>query len=343
MIGRPSARTADELGPLLLGGNDILSVLADNELRIIQSVKAAYRLHGDMNTSLPHSNFLTLRDNSTDRFIALPAYLGGEIQCAGLKWISSFPGNIRAGIDRASAVLILNSIKTGRPKAIMEGSVISAKRTAASAAIAAELLMTEKRAVAGFIGCGVINFEIARFLRCTCPTIEKFLLFDLARNRADEFQRKCQNMFPDVAVEVATDMEAVLGGANLISFATTATVPYVSDLKSCRPGSVVLNISLRDLSAEAVLSSDNVVDDLDHVCRANTSVHLAERKVGNRDFVRCSIADLLRGDAVAKAQDHLVSIFSPFGLGVLDVALGELAYLEAVAQGRGSIFASFFP
>jgi len=154
-------------------------VLAGRELELIQAVRMAYETHGDGDSSLPHSTFLRFPGQPQDRIIALPAYLGGECRIAGIKWVSSFPENLHLGVDRASAVLILNSLQTGRPEAVLEGSVISAKRTAASAALAAQCLLSGKKVGrVGMMGCGLINFANARFLLAVFPEVETFVLFD---------------------------------------------------------------------------------------------------------------------------------------------------------------------
>jgi len=328
-----------------LRGNEVRSVLAGREFEVIQAVRMAYETHGDGDSSLPHSTFLRFPGQPQDRIIALPAYLGGGCRIAGIKWVSSFPENLHLGLDRASAVLILNSPQTGRPEAVLEGSVISAKRTAASAALAAQCLLRGKKVGrVGMIGCGLINFEIARFLLAVFPKVETFVLFDKDESRAKQFEEKCKSSFDQVGAEVATDLGSVLGNSSLISIATTALAPYLSsEVRECPPGSAILHISLRDLTPDIILSSDNVVDDIDHVCRAQTSVHLAEQRVGHRDFIRCTLADILSDRAPARKDSDTVSVFSPFGLGVLDLAVGKLASDLALQQGLENVISSFLP
>jgi ornithine cyclodeaminase len=329
---------------LILKGRDVLSLLDGREAEIIGTVRAAYEAHAAGDTSLPHSTFLRFPSEQRNRIIALPAYLGEEFGVAGIKWISSFPGNLERGLERASAVVILNSSLTGRPEAIIEGSIISAKRTAASAVLAAQTLVGGRvPARAGFLGCGLINFEIARFMRAALPEVKTFAVYDLSAERARHFARKCRNTFGDIEVEIADSVESLLKGSELLSFATTATQPHVSTLAPCAPGATVLHVSLRDLTPEVILSCDNVVDDVDHVCRAQTSVHLAEELTGGRDFIRCTLADILRGTSPTRRDPESVTVFSPFGLGILDLAVSKLARDLAVKDGLGSFINSFLP
>ena len=336
-------RSIRERDVLAIGSEDVSALLRGREIAIVETIAKAYQAHGKGQSSLPHSTFLRFPDQPANRIIALPAYLGGEVNSAGMKWIASFPGNLAERMDRASAVIILNSIDTGRPKVIMEGSVISAKRTAASAALAAKVLDAGKSPVVGMIGCGLINVEVARFLTATCPQIHSFVIYDLDQDSAHAFQVQLEQELGVRDVRIANRIDAVLESTSLISFATTASKPHVQSLESCSPGTVVLHVSLRDLSPDVILSADNIVDDIDHVCRAQTSIHLAEQKVGHRNFVRCTLAEILNGEAPARQNDRRVTVFSPFGLGILDVALGEQVYQDAMKSALGFIVPSFIP
>jgi 2,3-diaminopropionate biosynthesis protein SbnB len=330
-------------GILVVGGEEIAELLAGREREIADVVARAYVAHNRGQSSLPHSLFLRFPGNDLDRVIALPAFLGDGFEVAGLKWISSFPGNLRRGLPRASAVLILNDTETGRPEAVLESSLISARRTAASAALGARTLLEERPAGrVGLIGTGLINFEIARFLGALCGA-ERFLLYDLDAGRARSFADALRGKLGAAEAGIASSQEELLAACPLVSFATTAIRPHVSDLSVCPPGAVLLHISLRDLTPEAIVSCDNVVDDADHACRANTSLHLAEQATGGRGFIRCTLADILEGKAPARRGDGSIAVFSPFGLGVLDVALGQLVAEAARAAGRGAAIGGFFP
>ncbi len=329
---------------LILKADEVEAVLAGRELEVIETVAAAYKAHAAGTSSLPRSLFLRFPDDERNRIIALPAYLGDGFDVAGMKWVSSFPGNLAKGLDRASAVTILNSSETGLPEVIMEGSLISAKRTAASAALAARSLHDGRPiGQVGLVGCGPINFEVVRFLSVVFPDIGGLTLFDLDERRAGRFGARCAEMYPGRRVSVAPDAGAALAGADLISIATTAVRPHIFDLSMCAPGCTILHVSLRDISPEALLSEDNIVDDVEHVCCAQTSAHLAEQLVGNRDFIRCILADILNGEARPKPDAEMVTIFSPFGLGVLDIALGKLVSGLAAERNSGTVIESFLP
>jgi ornithine cyclodeaminase len=329
---------------LILKSSEIHSLLEGRELEIINTVRQAYETHAKGNDSLPHSTFLRLPGDQKNRFIALPAYLGGNFDVAGIKWIASFPGNIQKGLDRASAVIALNSTETGRPIAILEGSIISSKRTAASAALAAQFLSGGRKVTSvGIIGCGLINFETLKFLLTVATEIDSIFIFDVEAERARVFQSICKELWGRIDAQIARDITSVFLSAQVVSLATTAVEPHIFDISTCAQGAVILHTSLRDISPDVILSCDNVVDDIDHVCRARTSIHLTEELTRRRDFIRCTLSDILLGIAPEKKNEESVTIFSPFGLGVLDMAVSKLAVDLALKQELGAAVNSFLP
>ncbi len=330
-------------GLLVLSGPDVQALLQDRNREVIEAVKNAYITHQAGQSCLPHSVFVRFPGRVKERIIALPAYLGGEREVAGIKWISSFPGNHDLGISRASAIMVLNSLATGRPEVVLEGSLISAARTAASAALAADVLHAPGAIdTLGVVGCGLINREIVRFVSSLGRPIGRILVYDLNRQRAEQFGAALAPFLGGATVEACSTLHEVMSQGSVISFATTAVEPTVTDLSMCRPASTILHISLRDLVADVVLKTDNIVDDVDHALRAQTSLHLAEQKVGHRDFVRATLAEVLNGSKPPRHRADDIVVFSPFGLGVLDLALAQLVMQKAVDTRYGTRVERFF-
>lgn len=307
---------------------------------ILDVVQRAYRAHADGHTDLPHSVFLR-PPTSDQRFIALPAYLGGTAPIAGMKWISSFPANVQRGLQRASSVMILNDLRTGYPSAILESSGISAHRTAASAALASCRLHDghQVRSI-GLIGCGTINLATEAYLTTVHPTIEQLLVFDVVPGRATACADQLQALRPNVAVEVARSVEELVAASQTVSIATTDSSHWL-ELPEPTQRQVVLHLSLRDLSVDSILRATNVVDDLDHVVRERTSIHLAAQRTGSTAFVTAEIGDLLNDADRRLGGDRLV--FSPFGLGILDLAVADQVLTVADLLGLGTDLAGFDP
>ena len=95
-----------------------------------------------------------------------------------------------------------------------------------------------------------------------------------------------------------------------------------------------------DLAPEIILASTNFVDDVEHCLKANTSPHLAEQLTGNRDFLQGTLGDLMAERVTVPADRPL--IFSPFGLGVLDLAVGKHVYDEVARAGDLHVIENFF-
>lgn len=319
----------------VIGGDAVAATLADRHHDVLDVVRRAYLAHAAGRSVNPPSYFLRFPDRPEARIIALPASLGDSFEVAGLKWISSFPGNIEHDLPRASAVLILNDLATGYPLACLESSIISATRTAASAVLAAGALHAGRarpRRVTYF-GAGLIARYVADYFRRTGWSFDEIGVFDRSPAYAARFAEVVRGV-------VHPDAETAVRSADLVVFATTAGTPHVHDAGWFSHAPTVLHVSLRDLAPEIILDSVNVLDDVDHCLRAETSPHLAERASGSRDFVDGVLADVLTGDLVPTGER--TTIFSPFGLGVLDLAVGQFVYEAARQAGTLHELPGFF-
>lgn len=330
-----------------INGRVVAEILEQLRPQLMHRVLDAYRAFGRGQVINPHSAFLSFaeaRPQSLDRIIALAAHVA-DPPATGLKWISSFPDNLAHDLPRASAVIILNDSSTGQPICCMEGSQISAERTASSAALGADLIMGGRRSAGtlGVVGGGYIAKAVLRALSSQGWRFETVLIHDHDPGRASAFAAATPTLVP---TEVArpTDLATTLAESELLVFATTVGEPYVHSPAAMRNDARVLNISLRDLGPDVILAADNVVDDIDHCLRAGTSPHLAEQKLGTRAFSLRNIYDCYDQEARrCWAPGDRPVIYSPFGMAVLDITLAATVHAEAVARGQAQVVPHFLP
>jgi 2,3-diaminopropionate biosynthesis protein SbnB len=337
-LGKP----ADVPKFAVISGAQVQHALQGREGQVMKLVEDTYRLHGAGDSINPPSYFLNLPDRPSSRIVALPASIGGQVRVDGLKWVSSFPENVAAGIPRASAVLILNDHDTGYPIACVEGSIISATRTAASAALAADWLSRSRPRPTrvGFVGVGLIARYIHTFLAGTGWAFDEIGVHDLSVDSKAGFRGYLEQSGASDRITLHDDVGTLIRSSDLIVFATVAGQPHVRDLSWFGHNPLVLHVSLRDLAPEILLGSTNIVDDVEHCLKADTSPHLTEQLTGNRSFLHGTLNDVMTGRVTVPADRPVV--FSPFGLGVLDLAVGKYVYDQVVRTGDLHVVDNFF-
>lgn len=324
----------------VIGGKTARDIIGRTRQQIVAEVHDTYLTHHAGDSVNPNSYFLRFPEKPDSRIIALPAYLGGSQDVAGIKWISSFPANIAKGFPRASAALLLNDYETGYPFACLEASQISAARTAASAVLAAEQLTggrTARRLT--IVGAGIIARNILEFFTDQEWSVDEVVIHDRLPEYGEAFAAYARTSLGHRA-RTEANLTTALTGADVVVLATTAAEPYITEPGTFAAGQVVLNISLRDLGPEIILGARNILDDIGHCMTANTSPHLAEQKYGHRDFIDGTLAEVIRGEVRPDGDQPVV--FSPFGLGVLDLAVGMHVYRTARESGEAVAVPDFF-
>jgi 2,3-diaminopropionate biosynthesis protein SbnB len=264
--------------------------------------------------------------NKKNRIIAMPAFVGGPVNMAGIKWVASFPDNIDKGLPRAHSVVILNNADTGQPVAVICTALLSIIRTASVSGLMirhfdkVREMNDIKIGISGFGPIGQYHLAMCRAL--LGDRISRISLFDLRTISSPEMK--------DGRISIVRSWEEAYTDADLFITATVSDGPYID--KRPKPGSLHLNISLRDYKTcvyewfrEAI-----IIDDWDEVCREKTDVEMMHLEKGlNREDTR-SIIDVVQDNCLEKYSPDTPIMFNPMGMAVFDIALGNF-YFQAEA------------
>jgi len=306
----------------------------------ISIIEGTLRTHQQGDIAQPLKPYLRWPDSTgsfPNRIIAMPAYLGGDFQIAGIKWIGSFPSNHQLGLPRASAVIILNDVETGFPVAILEGSQISAARTGAIAGISTKYLAAplEKHTVA-LLGAGVISRWNARTI-ATVVDVGELRIFDMVEEKAAEFQHEMSREL-EIPVHPKNSAEAAVRGADIIVPATTAKEPYIPP-DWVKPGALICNISLQDVLPETILKSKIIVDDWTQANREGKVINqMYQNHLISESDIYATLGEIVSGSKPRRTRHDTETIFyvNPMGMAIEDIAIAYRIYEFAVRYGLGT-------
>ncbi|MEP2783234.1 MAG: hypothetical protein ABJO67_20250 [Pseudoruegeria sp.] len=317
-----------------VAADEINHILQENRSELIDLVATCYQTFYDGHAINPDTYSLKFPQKPNSRINALPAYVGQDCDLAGLKWVASFPDNVAENRQRASASIILNSFKSGYPLAILDGTMISSARTVASAALAARSLRPDKSIdTIAFYGAGVINRHLLEFLKDDHWSISKVVISDIDPGSTTRFIQFCEELgFSCENMNASFSPQ----DAEIVSFATSALAPWY-DLEIL-DHQVLLHMSLRDVLPARLKSVRNIVDDVNHAVKANTSLHLLEQSDGKIPSLE-NFARILQ----SPPQEPAATVVSAFGMGMLDVAFGGYIMNKAEGQGHVRIVPDFLP
>lgn len=333
----PAAASAEpSAGDILyLTRRDVRAAMGESIRGYVEALRGALALHAEGKTAQPLKPYLRWRRRGhiADRIIAMPGYVGGPGEMAGIKWIGSKHDNpSERGIPRASAVIVLNDPETHFPVAIMEGGEISGMRTAGVTVLACEYLARPGFQSVALVGCGFIGRLHALGLLESFPAIERIHLYDRS---ADAAQALAQEL-GDVARVCASAEEAVCRGELVVPCTVTAK-PYI-ELDWLMPGAFVSNISIMDVKPDVYLGVDKlIVDDWDQANRERKTINqlvLAGRL--KRADLHAELGDVVRGHAPGRETPDERILLNPMGMAIEDVACAAAVYRTAREQGAGT-------
>jgi ornithine cyclodeaminase len=325
---------------LFLSRADVVRAGGGSAGLYVEAVRRALTLHASGSTVQPLKPYLRWRPDChvADRIIAMPAYLGGTEPAAGLKWIGSRHDNPqRFGLERASALVVLNDPETHHPIAVMEGALLSKMRTAAVTFVAARHLAPPAFTELTLVGCGPVGRAHVLGMLELFPSLSTIHLFDLrdeaARRLVDEAGGQdgtCRCVVHDNAVS------AVRAGEVVVT-CTVAGEPYLP-LEWLRAGSFLANVSLRDVHDDVLLGADKlVVDDWDHSAREGTPLgRVVAAGCLSRAGLHAELGQIEVGERPGRESDDETIVLNPMGMAIFDVACAQAVFHRALEAGVGT-------
>ncbi|EGW38786.1 tyramine oxidase subunit B [Desulfosporosinus sp. OT] len=315
--------------------------------------------HGVMMVFPDSSPFPNMPTNGPDRrFMAMPAYLGGRFDMAGMKWYGSNVENKKQQLPRSILMLTLNDKDTGAPLAYMSANILSAYRTGAVPGVGVKYFAKEDAKVVGVVGPGVMSKTSFAAIMAVRSGIETVKIKGRGAAAIENFAEHIRQEYPQVkTIQVVETVEKAVRGSDIVCLCTSSPTgdpkeyPYVSE-EWIQPGTLFLCPAAARFDDDFILNrARNVTDNIqlyeawEEECgypAYNTvpipAVHcmdlIHEGKLKKEQVD--DLGDILTGKIPVHRQENEIIIYSVGGMPVEDVAWGTVCYRNALEKGIGT-------
>ncbi len=272
---------------------------------------------------------------TTSTLLLMPAW---QERYTGIKVVSVVPENPQRGLPTVQALFMLLDTANGTPLALMEGDMLTVRRTAAVSALASCWLSRPDSRRLLVVGTGRLAHELA-IAHCEARAIDQVSVWgrDAARARATIARMRECGLDAAIKVDVANDLRQACADADIICCATTSTQPLLH-ANAIQPGTHVdlvggFRPDMREADDALMASASLFVDTLDGaLTEAGDLVQPLNAGLISPASVRAELAALARGEHAGRSRSTEITLFKSVGTAVSDLCAAELAW--ALWQGR---------
>ena len=277
-------------------------------------------------------------ENTLGRINAMPGYIGGEYDMAGIKWIGSGPQNYKKGLPRASVTVVLNDPDTKLPVCIADGTEVSAKRTGASGGVAMKLLAKADASVMTICGAGAqgrTQLEAALIVR---PSIKKVYVYDIRMESSQHFAEEAMAKYPGLEVVPVEQPEQAVRESDITVCVTLANEPIVHS-GWLKKGCLLMNLADYEVTYDCVKLADKIVvdnwDTIKHRMVSTVAMMWKDGLIQDED-IDAQLGQILAGTKAGRENDEQIIYFNAVGTGILDLAVTTRCYRKALELGEGT-------
>lgn len=317
---------------------------------------ANHNSHGCMIMFPDDPQFPGMPKNADDRrFMAMPAYLGGSYQMAGMKWYGSNVENKKVGLPRSILMMILNDKDTGAPLALMSANLVSAYRTGGIPGVGAKYLARKDSRVVSIIGPGVMGKTSLAAFVSVCPNLDTVKIKGRSQRSLDVFTRFIREELPQIKnIEICDSVEEAVKDSDIISFTTTvrddvSSFPYING-DWIKKGALISMPSAARFDDDFLAGCKLVVDNSklyeaweeEYPYPTYPQVQIIgtkftdlkhDGKIEAEDII--DITDIIEKRHPGRTSDDEIIVYSVGGMPVEDIAWGGTVYRNAVKLGIG--------